>query len=122
MKNKGRKISSFTQLKTWQKGHALVLEIYKLSKKFPKEEIYGLTSQIRRSAISITSNIAEGFGRKGRKEKVQFYHQALGSLGEFKNQLLIVKDIGYLKLNKKIVDLSNETEYLLRALINASKR
>jgi len=64
------KIKEFTDLQTWQESHKLVLEIYKCSRKFPREEIFGLTSQMQRSAVSITSNIAEGFGRHGYREKV----------------------------------------------------
>ena len=74
------KIKSFTDLTAWKEGHKLVLLIYKLTKKFPKEESYGLTDQIRRCSVSITSNIAEGFSRKSQKEKLQFYHMSLGSL------------------------------------------
>jgi len=90
------KIKSFTDLKSWQEAHKLVLDIYKITKIFPKGEIYGLTNQIRRSAVSITSNIAEGFGRQRMKEKVQLYYTAQGSLTELKSQLLVVRDIKYL--------------------------
>jgi four helix bundle protein len=91
-----RKIRSFTDLKTWQSGHELVILIYKSTRKFPKEEIYSLTNQMRKSASSITSNVAEGFGRQGYKEKIQFYYQAKGFLTELKDQILIAKDVGYL--------------------------
>src|SRR3989344_2333440 len=92
----GGKIKSFTDLEAWKEGHKLVLLIYKITVNFPKDEMYGLISQMRRSAISITSNIAEGFSRHSFKEKVQFYSIALGSLTEAQNQLMIGRDIGYL--------------------------
>ena len=68
-----KKIQSFTDLYAWQEGHKLVIAVYKVTKEFPKEEMFGLTSQIIRCAISITSNIAEGFSRGTSKDKVQFY-------------------------------------------------
>ena len=89
------KIRNFTDLIVWKNGHNLVLQIYKLTKKFPKEEKYGLSDQIRRAAVSITSNIAEGFGRMKYNDKAHFYTMALGSIYEVQNQILISKDIGY---------------------------
>lgn len=89
------KIKNFTDLIVWKNGHNLVLQIYKLTKKFPKEEKYGLSDQIRRAAVSITSNIAEGFGRMKYNDKAHFYTIALGSIYEVQNQILISKDIGY---------------------------
>ncbi|MDD5031726.1 MAG: four helix bundle protein [Patescibacteria group bacterium] len=119
----GGKIKSFTDLKVWQKGHELAIQIYRVTKNFPKEEIYCLMSQMRRAAISITSNIAEGFGRQGYKEKIQFYYLAQGSLIELKNQLLLAKDIGYLDKNDFIIlaQIANDTHRLLQGLITASK-
>ena len=98
--SKQSSITSFTQLDGWKEGHSIVLLIYQMTKTFPKEELYGLTSQIRRSAISIISNIAEGFSRWSFKEKIQFYYISQGSLTELQNQLLIAKDIGYLPLER----------------------
>lgn len=77
----------------------LVTDIYKATASFPKDEIYGLTSQIRRSAVSVPSNIAEGAGRKGKNEFRHFLHIALGSLSELETQLLIAHNIGYLNEN-----------------------
>lgn len=91
-----RKITTFTDLDAWQEGHKLVLAVYRLTKLFPREESFGLTSQIRRAAVSITSNIAEGFSRYSYKEKSQFYQTSLGSITELQNQLLIARDVGYL--------------------------
>lgn len=90
------KITSFTDLIAWRKGHELVLITYKHTRTFPKEELYILTSQIRRAVISITSNIAEGFRKNTSKEKRLFYNIVLGSCTEFQNQLLIARDLEYL--------------------------
>jgi four helix bundle protein len=117
------KIQSFTDLNAWQEAHSLVLKIYELTKKFPKEEQFGLTNQIRRAVVSITSNIAEGFSRRSYKEKSQFYSMALGSLTEVQNQLLIARDILYITrtefslLAEKTVIVSK----LLNGLIRKSK-
>ena len=90
-----QKIQSFTGLVTWQAGHKLVLDIYKITKAFLKEETFGLTNQIRRASVSITSNIAEGFNRKSPKDKTHFYVMAHGSVAEVQNQLLIARDVEY---------------------------
>lgn len=89
------KIKNFTDLIVWQEAHKLVINIYKITKSFPKTEIYSLTNQMCRCVISISSNISEGFSRKGNKEKVQFYYMSRGSLTELQNQLIIAKDLGY---------------------------
>lgn len=118
-----RPIRDFTDLLAWQEGHKLVLDIYRLTKKFPKEEIFGLVSQMRRAAVSVTSNIAEGFGRQGYKEKIQFFYVAQGSLIELKNQLLIARDIGYISTVDftKISERADQTHKLLQGLITKSK-
>lgn len=118
-----KKISDFKDLLVWQEGHKLVLDIYQKSKNFPKDEIYGLTSQMKRAAVSVTSNIAEGFGRQGMKEKIQFYYLSHGSLIELKNQIEVAKDVGYLDA-KSYADLtvkSDKTHQLLQGLITKSK-
>jgi len=121
--NNANKIKSFTDLKTWQEGHKLVILVYKITKKLPKEEIYSLIDQMRRAASSITSNIAEGFGRRGYKEKIQFYYLAQGSLTELKNQILIAKDVGYLNGEdiSSLVEQANTAHQLLQGLITKSK-
>lgn len=103
-----KKITAFYDLEVWKAGHELVLLTYRITGQFPKEELFGLTSQMRRAVVSITSNIAEGFGRRSTGEKLQFYNTSKGSLTELHNQLMIAKDIGYLSL-----DLFNEAETLL---------
>ena len=86
-------INSYKDLTVWQKAFNLVIEIYKLTDEFPKSELYGLTSQMRRAAISIPSNIAEGFTRKHRKEYTQFISIAFGSGAELETQLLLAKTL-----------------------------
>lgn len=117
------KIKSFTDLNVWKEGHKLVILVYQMTKKFPKEEIYSLVDQMRRAAVSITSNIAEGFGRKSYKEKIQYYYQAQGSLTELKNQILIARDIGYLAPEdfQILVTQINIVHRLLQGLITKSK-
>lgn len=112
-----KKAKSFTDLLVWQEGHKLVLMVYTETKSFPKDELFGLTSQMRRSAVSITSNIAEGFSRQSYKEKVQFFSVSLGSLTELQNQLLIAKDIGYLE-KKKFFQLA-EQSVILQKMMNS---
>jgi four helix bundle protein len=91
-------VHSFTDLRAWQEAHELVLYVYKITRNFPKEESFGLTNQMRRAAVSITSNIAEGFGRQSLKEKIQFYHLSKGSLNELRSQFFIARDVGYLEI------------------------
>jgi len=117
------KIKSFTDLVAWQEARQLSLLIYRTTMSFPKEELYCLTSQIRRSAISISSNIAEGFSRPYYKDKVKFYFIALGSLTETQNQILLAKDLNYLSEEgfKLIADKTILTHKLINGLIKASR-
>lgn len=89
-------MSNFRELKVWGKAHYLTLRIYECSKLFPKEELYGLTSQIRRAASSIPANIAEGCGRNGDTEFARFLQIALGSATEVEYHLILAKDLNYL--------------------------
>ena len=111
-----KKIQSFTDLNAWKEGHKLVIDIYKITKHFPSEEKFGLTDQIRRCSVSITSNIAEGFSRRTTKDKAQFYYMSLGSLTELQNQLIIVRDINY--VTKKDFDLLAAQTVVVSKLIN----
>lgn len=86
---------SFRDLRVWQTAYKLTLEVYKLTETFPKYEQYGLGNQMTRAAVSVCSNIAEGFGRKSVKEKDRFYSIANGSLTELENQLLVAHGVGY---------------------------
>lgn len=90
------KIKSFTDLHAWQEGHCLVFDAYSITKEFPRDEKFGLTSQLRRAAVSVTSNIAEGFSRSSYQDKTRFYSIALGSLTEVQNQLLAARDVEYI--------------------------
>ena len=91
-----KKDKGFKGLIVWQKAYALALDIYRVSIKFPKDERFGLVSQIRRAAVSIPANISEGYERNHRKEYVQFLFVSKGSLGEVETHLLLSKDLGYL--------------------------
>lgn len=102
------KIRSFTDLNAWKEAHRLVIIIYKTTKQFPKDELFGLTNQIRRAVVSITSNIAEGFSRNTFRDKTQFYSIALGSLTEVQNQLLVARDVGYID-NKIFQEIGGQT-------------
>lgn len=89
-------IQNFKQLTAWQESHKLVIAIYKITTDFPQRENFALTDQIRRCVVSISSNIAEGFSRHGKKEKAQFYYMSKGSLTELENQIIISKDLSYI--------------------------
>jgi|SRR3989338_4925815 len=120
----GNKIKNFRDLRVWQKGHNLVLQIYRITKDFPKEEKFGLSDQMRRAGVSITSNIAEGFGRETLNDKSHFYTMALGSLFEIQNQLFIARDVGYLDpkecelLFNDTIEISKMCSSLIRVLRN----
>jgi len=119
----GNKIKSFTDLIAWQKAHQLVLKIYKVVSNFPKEEIYGLSSQLKRAIISVSSNLAEGFSRKTNNDKIQFYHIALGSLTETQNLIFIAYDLKFID-RKVFNDLANNTieiSKLINSLIKSLK-
>ena len=123
METNNKTIKTFKDLIVWQEGHKLVLLIYAITKKFPKEELFGLTSQMCRCSVSITSNIAEGFSRNSFKEKVQFYSIAHGSLTELENQLIIAFDIGYIQEldYKQITGKLYDVHRLLNAFIKKSR-
>ena len=114
-------LKSYKELKVWQKAYNLCIEIYKITRAFPKEELYGLTSQIRRAAVSVPSNIAEGYGRKTTPDYLRSLYIAYGSSCELETQILLSGDLGLMKveaLNKLQADLG-EVERMLKALIKA---
>ena len=123
MMNTGGRIVYFTDLNAWKEAHKLVLEVYKITKKFPQEELFALTSQMRRAAVSITSNIAEGFSRRSYKEKSNFYAMAQGSLTELKNQFFIARDISYISGSEfqKSTEQATLVHRLLQGIIRKSK-
>lgn len=116
----GEKIRSFTDLNAWREAHTLVLDVYAITKSFPKDELFALTSQMRRCVISIDSNIAEGFSRNSAKDKLQFYAIALGSVTEIQSQLLVARDLKYLP-GEKFKKIAEQT-VLVGKLINGMKK
>jgi four helix bundle protein len=107
---------AYTDLEVWQHSRSLANQVYELTRSFPKEEIFGLTSQMRRSAVSIPSNIAEGCGRQHGTDTLQFLHIARGSLYELETQLLISNDQGY--INQEDIDTSLEQITTCKKLLN----
>ena len=115
------RVSSFKDLEIWQRSIGLVEEIYRITKSFPQEETYGLSSQLRRAAISIPSNIAEGFARASEKEYKQFLYVSLGSCAEVSTQITIADRLGYLKQEKADV-LSDEVEQISKMTMGLIKK
>jgi four helix bundle protein len=109
---------SFMDLTVWQKAHELVLLVYQFSDHFPKKEIFGLTSQLRRSAVSVAANIAEGFKKRGKPDKMRFMNIAQGSLEESRYYLILAKDLNYGE-PKPLMDKLEEVSKLLEAYRNA---
>ncbi len=117
-------MASYKDLIVWQKSYELTRQIYILTKKFPKDELYGLTSQMRRAAVSLPSNIAEGHSRKSTKEYIQFLRIAFGSAAELETQLLLAKDLNYCIENEfnSINSLLTENQKLLNSIIITLQR
>lgn len=100
---------TFQDLIVWQRAHAFVLDVYDYTSNFPKSEIYGLTSQFRRAAVSVAANIAEGFKKKGKRDKVRFMNISQGSLEECRYYIILSKDLGYgvqSQFDKKLQEVS----------------
>ncbi len=118
-----QKITDFKDLISRQKAHKLAVAIYEITASFPSKEQFGLTNQIRRASVSVVSNIAEGFGRRTKADRIHFYDIARGSLHETQAQLLIAKDVGFLSedLYVKVEEISVETHKVLTGLINKTK-
>jgi len=112
-------MKSYKDLELWQVSMNFVSEVYTLTKSFPKEELYGLTSQIRRCVISIPSNIAEGSSRKGTKEFIQFLWIANGSLSEFETQIEIAQKLGYLDSIDLVIDKVKHIRKMIHGLIHS---
>jgi len=109
---------AYRDLIAWRKATQLAVEIYRVTQKFPKDELYGLTSQMRRAAVSVASNIAEGKGRYSRKEFAQFLYRARGSLLELETQLFIARELQYLEplAFRRMEDRTNELGRILNGL------
>lgn len=105
---------SFRDLLVWQKAHALVLDVYKCTRSFPEDEKFVLVNQMRRAAISIPANITEGFKKKGKRDKLNYFNIAQGSLEELKYFLILASDLGYMGENK-LAHSAEEVSRLLEA-------
>jgi four helix bundle protein len=116
-----KETKGFRQLVVWQKAYDLTLEVYRLTRTFPKSETYGIISQLQRAIVSIPANIAEGYERNHRKEYLQFLFIAKGSLGEVETYILLAKDLGYLKdADYAVIDEKRKTvSRLLKGLIKS---
>lgn len=117
-------IKSYLDLDVWKKSRMLASEVYQISKSFPKEEVYGLTNQLRRSVVSIVSNIAEGSGRQTAKETIHFLYISKGSLYETETQLYIASDLKYLDYDQLeyLLAITTECKKLLNGYINYYKK
>ncbi|MBU2493637.1 MAG: four helix bundle protein [Bacteroidetes bacterium] len=113
-----RTAKTFEDLIVWQKAHKFVLGVYKFTENFPKSEIYGLTSQFRRAAVSIAANIAEGFKKTGKPDKLRFFNISQGSLEEVRYYLILSKDLGYGN-SEKLISLLEEVSKLLSSYCKA---
>ena len=121
-------MKDFRELKVWQRAHRLALDVYQATKGFPRDEVYSLTSQIRRASVSIPSNIAEGCGRDGDPELARFLQIAMGSASEVEYQLLLSRDLGLLshtdydRLNKNVCEVKRMLASFIQTLRATSKR
>ena len=116
-----RPAEHFEDLEVWQKAHEFVLELYRMTATFPKAETYGLVAQVRRAAVSTPANIAEGFKKRGRPDKVRFLNIAQGSLEECRYYLILSRDLGYADPTNAF-GLLNSTALLLQGYVNAIVR
>jgi len=119
-----KEIKNFYDLDAWKQAHILVVEVYRITENFPKEELYGIVSQLRRAVSSITANIAEGFARYHFEDKIRFYYQARGSAAEVQNFLLIARDLKIIndEICKKLGEKSKEVQKLINGLIRSIEK
>jgi len=115
-------IKSYRELTVWQKAHRLVLDVYRITKVFPDDERFGLISQIRRAAVSVPANIVEGFRRKGKRDKINFYNYAQSSLDELEYEMLLSQDLNYYNEYKQTEEKIEEVAKLLSGLISSIAR
>ncbi len=113
------KAKKFEDLEVWKKAHQLVLHVYKITKDFPAEEKFGLVSQMRRAAVSVPANIAEGFKKRTLRDKSNFYNIAQGSLEELRYYIILSKDLEYLTDNRDLLDMIEEIGKMLYGLIRS---
>lgn len=115
-------VLTFQDLEAWQQAHVLTLQVYRQTQRFPPEERYGLVSQMRRAAVSVPANVAEGFKRQGIRDKVRFYNLAEGSLEELKYYFILSHDLDYLTDSTEILAQAERTGRLLNGLIRSTER
>jgi len=115
-------VEKFSDLQVWQDAHQLVLRVYDITRRFPNEEKFGLVSQMRRAALSIPANIAEGFKRRGLQDKIRFYNTAEGSLEELKYFFIVSKDLNYIDSNADELTRADTVGRLLNGLIASTER
>ena len=115
-------VEKFSDLQVWQEAHQLVLRVYDITRKFPNDERFGLVSQMRRAALSIPANIAEGFKRRGLQDKIRFYNTAEGSLEELKYFFILSKDLGYIPSSDDDLHHADTVVRLLNGLITSTER
>jgi four helix bundle protein len=116
---------TFMDVVVWQKAHAWVLSVYRLTENFPKHELFGVTSQLRRAAVSIPANFAEGYKKRTTSEKARFFNIAQGSLEECRYYLILTADLGYADTSKEMRELEEVSRLLnayLRAMVARSSR
>ncbi|MCY2927421.1 MAG: four helix bundle protein [Planctomycetota bacterium] len=118
------RIRSYRDLKAWQLARELVKHVYDVTKKFPREELYGLTQQLRRAAVSVPSNIAEGSGRGGLRDYIRFLQTGRGSLREVETQIFLAQDLGYITdaVTASFLRASEECSKVLQGLISSLER
>jgi len=113
------KAEKFQDLEVWQKAHQLVLVVYKITQTFPNEEKFGLVSQMRRAGVSIAANIAEGFKKRGTRDKANFYNVAQGSLEELRYYFILSRDLGYLRTNDELMESVDTIGRMLHGLVSS---
>lgn len=116
------KAQRFQDLQVWQKAHQLVLGIYRITRTFPDNERYGLVSQMRRAAVSVAANIAEGFKRRGQADKIRFYNISETSLEEVKYYLILSRDLGYTADNETLMAEAETISRMLYRLIQSVEK
>ncbi|MDP2684209.1 MAG: four helix bundle protein [bacterium] len=118
------KIKTYKDLLVWQKAHNLVLSVYKITEEYPKHELFALTSQIRRAAISVSANLVEGFRRQSIKDSINFYNMSDASLEELKYHLLLSKDLNYININEynTIMNKAEEVGKLLTKWLQSQRK
>ncbi len=121
VEKKMEKSKTFKEVVVWQKAHAFVLSVYKNTDSFPKSEVYGLTSQFRRAAVSIAANIAEGYKKRGAADKLRFYNISQGSLEECRYFIILANDLNYLSSENNLNEQIEEVSKLLHGYIKAIK-